>query len=159
MQKLLILLAAAEDESITAEGQALLRDFRVSYQLRVGSAQIAPDHVREVVTSFHKAGGQAILCVAPPQDQLASLVSSISTLPVLNVLVSSHPLTLDQLPGPIPVATLGQGHLGFNQAALFVLQMFGLQDTDLSQNLQRHRHSLAARLIAADQKHQVTFHV
>ncbi len=159
MQKLLILLAAADDEPTTAEGQALLRDFRVSYQLRVGSAQIAPDHVRDIITSFHKAGGQAILCVAPPQDQLASLVSSISTLPVLNVLVSSYPLTLDQLPGPIPVATLGQGSVGFNQAAFFVLQMLALQDADLSRDLQRHRHSLAARLIAADQKHRVTFHV
>lgn len=159
MQKVLILLAAAEDEQLTAEAQKLLRDFGVSYQLRVGSAQISPDYVRDIVASFPKAGGRAVICVAPPQDQLASLVSSLSTLPVLNVLVSSQPLSLEMLPGPLPVANLGQGAVGVNQAALFVLQMLALQDAELSQNIQRHRHSLAARLIAADQKHRVIFDV
>lgn len=159
MQKVLILLAAAEDEKLTAEGQTLLKDFRVSYQLRVGSAVVSPDYVRDIVASFQKAGGQAIITVAPPQDQLASLASSCSTLPVLNVVVSSQSVPLNQLPGPVPIATLGQGAVAFTQAALFVLQVLALQDPELSQNVQRHRYSLAARLIADDQKHRVTFNV
>jgi 5-(carboxyamino)imidazole ribonucleotide mutase len=157
VQKVLILLASPEDESLTAEGQKLLRDFRLSYQLRVSSAQLSPDFVREIVTGFHRDGGQVIICVAAPQDQLASLASSSSSLPVLNVLVSSHPLSL--MSGAAPVATMGQGAEGFTKAALFALQMLALQDAELSQNVQRHRHSLAARIIAADHKHRVIFDV
>ncbi|WP_176736997.1 AIR carboxylase family protein [Oligoflexus tunisiensis] len=152
MQKILILLAAAADDKFTAEGQALLRDFRVSYQLRVAAAQVAPDYVREIVTNFHKDGGRLILCVAPAQDRLASLVSSLVVLPVLHVVAQEGTATLDQLPGPIPTF----GH-GFIHAAHFALQVLALHDPELSQNLQRHRHSLAARMIAADQKHQVIF--
>jgi 5-(carboxyamino)imidazole ribonucleotide mutase len=125
----------------------------------VGSAQVSQDFVREIVTDFQKGGGQAIICVAAPQDPLASLVSSCSPLPVLNVLVSLQPANWNQMPGPIPVANLGQGAAGFTQAALFVLQMLALQDSELSRNVHRYRHSLAARLIAADQKHRVTFDV
>ncbi len=157
MQKVLILLASPEDEALTAEGQKLLREFRLSYQLRVGSAQVSPDYVREIVTSFHKDGGQVIICVGAQQDQLASLASSSSPLPVLNVLVSSHPVSL--MSGAAPLATMGQGAEGFTKAALFVLQMLALQDAELSQNVQRHRHSLAARVIAADHKHRVIFDV
>jgi phosphoribosylcarboxyaminoimidazole (NCAIR) mutase len=77
----------------------------------------------------------------------------------LNVLVSLQPANWNQMPGPIPVANLGQGAAGFTQAALFVLQMLALQDSELSRNVHRYRHSLAARLIAADQKHRVTLDV
>jgi phosphoribosylcarboxyaminoimidazole (NCAIR) mutase len=160
VQKVLILLSAAEDEALTAEGQALLRDFHCSYQLRVGSAQVCPDYVRDMVTSFHQAGGQVILCLSRPQDQLASFVSSFTSLPVVQALVmGSTPLLVEQLPGPSPVATLGQGTVGFTQASLFILEILGLQDQELAKNVQRYRHSLAARLIASDQKHRVTFDV
>jgi phosphoribosylcarboxyaminoimidazole (NCAIR) mutase len=54
---------------------------------------------------------------------------------------------------------MGQGAEGFTKAALFALQMLALQDAELSQNVQRHRHSLAARIIAADHKHRVIFDV
>jgi phosphoribosylaminoimidazole carboxylase PurE protein len=160
VQRVLILLSSAEDEALTAEGQALLRDFRSSYQLRVGSAQVCPDYVREAVTSFHQAGGQVIVCLARPQDQLASFVASITSLPVLQVLaMGATPLLLEQLPAPIPVATFGYGAHGLVQASLFVLEILALQDQELARDVQRYRHSLAARLIAADQKHRVTFDV
>jgi 5-(carboxyamino)imidazole ribonucleotide mutase len=159
LQKVLVLLAAADAEKITEEGQGLLRDFRIGYQLRVASAQVAPDYVKEIVTVFQKAGGQIIVCVAAPQDRLSSLVASLCQLPVLQVVVSAAPVGLEQLPGPLPLATLGMGATGFSQAVLFSLQLLALQDPGLAQNVHRHRHGLAARMIAADQKHQVIFDV
>ncbi|HYX39398.1 MAG TPA: AIR carboxylase family protein [Oligoflexus sp.] len=159
MQKVLILLGAADDLSLTEQGQHILRDFRVSYQIRVASAQVAPDYVKDIVTSFQSEGGQVIVCLASPQDRLASLVSSLCQRPVLHVAASESPVSLEQLPGPLPIATLGIGSSGFAQASLFILQILALQDSELYQNGLRHRHSLAARMIAADQKHRVTFDV
>lgn len=159
MQKVLILLAAADDGKLTGEGQQILRDFRISYQLRVASAQLAPDYLKELVTSFQKDGGQVIICLSMPQDRLPSLVASFCPLPVLQVGAAAAPILLEQSPGPLPVATLGQGAAGFQQAALFCIQLLALQDAGLYQDVHRHRHSLAALIIAADQKHRVSFDV
>lgn len=159
MQKILVLLAAAVDEKLTEKGLEILRDFRISFQMRLASAQVAPDFVKDLVTNFQKEGGRIIICMASPQDHLASLVSSLCQLPVLNVVVSDAPLLLEQLPGPVPVATLGLGAAGFAQAALFSIQLLALHDAELYQNVHRHRHSLAAQMMAADQKHQVIFDV
>jgi 5-(carboxyamino)imidazole ribonucleotide mutase len=159
LQKVLILLAAADDSKLTGEGQKILRDFRISYQMRVASAQLAPDYLKELVTSFQKDGGQVIICLAMPQDRLSSLVSSFCQLPVLQVAAGVNPVLLEQLPGPLPVAMLGQGASGFEKAVLFCIQLLALQDAELDQNVHRHRHSLAALMIAADQKHRVSFDV
>jgi phosphoribosylaminoimidazole carboxylase PurE protein len=159
LPKVLILLAAADDAKLTVQGQEVLRDFRISFQLRVASAQLAPDYAKDLVTTFQKDGGQLIICLAPPQDRLASMVSSICQLPLLQVAVAAAPIYLEQLPGPLPIATLGQGAVGFEQAALFCIQLLALQDAELYQNVHRHRHSLAAQTIAADQKHRVSFDV
>jgi len=159
LHKVLILLAAADDGKLTVRGQEVLRDFRISFQMRVASAQLAPDYVKEIVTGFQKEGGQVIICLAAPEDRLSSLVSSFCQLPVLQVAVAANPVLLEQFPGPLPIATLGQGASGFDQAALFSIQLLALQDAELYQNVHRHRHSLAALAIAADQKHRVSFDV
>jgi phosphoribosylcarboxyaminoimidazole (NCAIR) mutase len=151
VQKILILLAAGLDDKVTAEGQTLLRDFHVSYQLRVAAAQEAPDYVREIVTTFQKGGGLLILCVAPAEDRLASLVSSLVLLPVVYVVAQEDAVPLPRVSCPMLA--------GFSQAAQFALQMLALHDSELSQNLQRQRHSLSARMIAQDQKQQVIFDV
>jgi 5-(carboxyamino)imidazole ribonucleotide mutase len=155
LPQILILLSADKDLPLTEDGQTLLKDFRVAYQLRVGSGAVAPDYARDLITSFQKAGGEVIVCVTTAEDPLAILAAAWSTRPVLRVLAEGSQLSAS---GPAPVATLGLGATGFAQAMLFALQILAVKDEALALDLQRYRQSLATRSIASDQKHRVDFH-
>lgn len=139
MHKVLILLADASDGALTDKGCELLREFSITYQMRVAAARLAPDYVSEMVSAFEKDGGQVILCLAPPADPLLAWVSAQTSRPVL------------------PVTAWGLSAVGFAQAAQVCLQILALSDAELEKDVQRLRHRQAAQVIAVDQKYRVSF--
>ena len=155
MQKVLVLLGRASDREITYQGQEILRDFGISYDIRFASTHLALSAAQDMILEFAKQGGKIILCVAASADHLAALASSLCQLPVLSVPLQGSPL-LPYASG-IPVATMSEGETGFIQAILLALQIFASHDASLYKELQRYRHSQAAQLLQIDLQYRVTF--
>ncbi len=64
MAKVLLLLENEETLQSSQAAQKLLEDFRISYELRIASASLAPLHAQELLQNFVLQDGKLILSFA-----------------------------------------------------------------------------------------------
>ena len=166
MSKVLILLGSHNDAPVTEKGVGILKEFGVPFELRVASAHRTPSHVEALVENFEKNGGEVVMCGAGMSAHLAGVVASLTTLPVLAVPIASKGaatagfdslLSMCQMPGGIPVATMSFGKAGFVNGALFAVQMMGLKDQALAAKFKDYRKSMSEAVLAADAEHKIVF--
>ena len=131
----------------TMKGAAdALRSLGVSYEAKVISAHRTPQRLFEFATGAEKAGYKVIIAGAGGAAHLPGMAASMTNLPVLGVPVQSKALSgLDsllsivQMPGGIPVATLAIGEAGAKNAGLLAAQILALSDAGLAQRLSAFR--------------------
>ena len=114
----------------------------VTYEAKVVSAHRTPQRLVEFSTGAQAAGYKVIIAGAGGAAHLPGMVASMTILPVLGVPVQSKALSgLDsllsivQMPGGIPVATLAIGEAGAKNAGLLAAQILALSDPALAQRL------------------------
>lgn len=161
---LLIIAGSKSDLGITDRGLALLQDFALSHSLRIASAHRSADFLASIVTEFEKNAGQLVICIAGKSAHLAGVVAAQTALPVIAVPVYSVEtagfdslLSTAQMPGGVPVATMGFGNHGFINACLLAVRILALNDDNLRDSMQRYRAELAAETRTADKKHRLDF--
>lgn len=164
MTKVLILLGSDSDLPATQAGIEVFKNMGVSFSLRIASAHRTPDVVHDLVKKFDQEGGQVIICVAGKSAHLAGVVAALTLKPVLAVPIFSEAtagfdslLSMSQMPGGIPVATMGFGKGGFQNAALTAVQILALQDAALREKLQADRRKMAETVKQTDQKCRIDF--
>ncbi len=118
----------------------------VAWEAKVVSAHRTPRRLYEVATGAKAAGFKLIIAGAGGAAHLPGMAASMTDLPVLGVPVQSKALSgLDsllsivQMPGGIPVATLAIGEAGAKNAGLLAAQILALSDTGLAQRLAAFR--------------------
>ena len=114
----------------------------VAYDAKVVSAHRTPQRLVEFSTGAQAAGYKVIIAGAGGAAHLPGMVASMTILPVLGVPVQSKALSgLDsllsivQMPGGIPVATLAIGEAGAKNAGLLAAQILALSDAALARRL------------------------
>jgi len=131
----------------TMKGAAdALDQLGVAYEAKVVSAHRTPQRLFEFATGAEKAGYKVIIAGAGGAAHLPGMAASMTNLPVLGVPVQSKALSgLDsllsivQMPGGIPVATLAIGEAGAKNAGLLAAQILALSDAALGQRLAAFR--------------------
>lgn len=118
----------------------------VAYEAKVVSAHRTPQRLFDFATGAEKAGYKVIIAGAGGAAHLPGMAASMTNLPVLGVPVQSKALSgLDsllsivQMPGGIPVATLAIGEAGAKNAGLLAAQILALSDAALAQRLAAFR--------------------
>lgn len=161
---LLIVAGSKSDLGITDRGLTLLRDFSLSHSLRIASAHRSAEFLTSIVMEFEKNGGKLVICIAGKSAHLAGVVAAQTVLPVIAVPVYSGEtagldslLSTVQMPGGVPVATMGFGSHGFTNACLLAVRILALSDDKLRSNMQRYRTELAAETRVVDKKHRIDF--
>ena len=146
--KVAVLMGSPNDQSKMAPATATLGEFGIEADERVMSAHRTPAAVAEFAGSARENGYAAIICGAGMAAHLAGAVAANTTLPVVGVPLSGGALNgVDalyatvQMPPGIPVATVAIN--GAKNAALLVVQMLAITDTDLQQRLADHRVEMA----------------
>ena len=96
----------------------------------------------EYATKAEQRGIQAIIAGAGGAAHLPGMVASLTRLPVIGVPVQSKALngmdsllSIAQMPGGVPVATMSIGTSGAKNAALFVARILANQDEVLRKRL------------------------
>ena len=112
---------------------AALDEFGVPYEARVMSAHRTPEIVRQYATMAAARGLKVIIAAAGGAAHLAGVVASHTTLPVIGLPVPTELsggldslLSIVQMPGDVPVATVGVGGGGPRNAGLLAVQILAL---------------------------------
>lgn len=127
-----------------------LRRFGVRVDAHVMSAHRTPEAVITFVKGAAERGLKVIVAAAGGAAHLAGVIAAHTTLPVIGIPVEGGALNgLDallstvQMPGGIPVATVGVGKGGPVNAALLAAQILALSDAGLAVKLKEYKRSLA----------------
>ncbi len=136
---------------------ALLKELGIACEVRVLSAHRTPAQVVEFVAAAPARGVRVFICAAGGAAHLAGVVTAHTDLPVLGIPMDNPPLNgLDallatvQMPGGVPVATLGTGVGGPVNAALLAARILALGDKALAARLARYREAQTAKVLAKD---------
>ncbi|MCX7588837.1 5-(carboxyamino)imidazole ribonucleotide mutase [Phenylobacterium sp. 58.2.17] len=118
----------------------------VAYEAKVVSAHRTPDRMYEFAKGAKAAGFKVIIAGAGGAAHLPGMTASLTELPVLGVPVESKALkgmdsllSIVQMPGGIPVATLAIGEPGAKNAGLLAAQILALSDEALAARLAEFR--------------------
>ncbi len=138
-----------------------LKDLGVECEVRVMSAHRTPDQVAEYAAGAAVRGMQVLIAAAGGAAHLAGAVAARTLLPVIGIPVEGGALNgLDallatvQMPGGIPVATVGIGSGGATNAALLAAQIVALSDADVLARLQADREKRRKKVEEDDRKLQ-----
>jgi len=124
----------------------VLERFKVPFEKLVVSAHRTPVWMAEFAQGAEARGIQVIIAGAGGAAHLPGMTAAHTTLPVLGVPVQSSALSgLDsllsivQMPGGIPVATLAIGKAGATNAGLLAVSILALGRPELRERLHAFR--------------------
>jgi 5-(carboxyamino)imidazole ribonucleotide mutase len=137
---------------------AALREFSVPYEARVMSAHRTPGVVEEYAKSAIPRGLKVVIAAAGGAAHLAGVVASHTTLPVIGIPVPTDLaggldslLSTVQMPGDVPVATVGAGMGGPRNAGLLAVQILALSDDRLREALVQFKRNLVEKVAAKNE--------
>jgi 5-(carboxyamino)imidazole ribonucleotide mutase len=114
----------------------------VAYEAKVVSAHRTPDRMYAFARGARAAGIKVIIAGAGGAAHLPGMTASMTDLPVLGVPVESKLqngldslLSIVQMPGGIPVATLAVGAAGAKNAGLLAARILALSDAALAERV------------------------
>jgi 5-(carboxyamino)imidazole ribonucleotide mutase len=120
----------------------------VAWEAKVVSAHRTPKRLFDFATGARAAGYKVIIAGAGGAAHLPGMAASMTELPVLGVPVQSKALkgldsllSIVQMPGGVPVATLAIGEAGAKNAGLLAAQILALSDPDLAGRLTAWREA------------------
>ena len=141
-----IIMGSRSDWPTMKKAADALDALGVAYEAKVVSAHRTPKRLVEFSTGAQAAGYKVIIAGAGGAAHLPGMVASMTLLPVLGVPVQSKALngldsllSIVQMPGGVPVATLAIGEAGAKNAGLLAAQILALSDGGLAQRLQAFR--------------------
>ena len=142
---------------------AALDEFGVPYEVRVMSAHRTPEVVRTYAAGAAARGLKVIVAAAGGAAHLAGVIASHTTLPVIGIPVPTEfsggldsLLSVVQMPGDVPVATVAVGGGGPRNAGLLAVQILALMAPSLQQQLAAFKTKLADKIAEKDAALQKT---
>ena len=154
-----VIMGSKSDWETMKQACEILDLFEVSYEKKVVSAHRTPDLMFQYAEGAREKGLKVIIAGAGGAAHLPGMVAAKTTLPVIGVPVQSKALSgLDsllsivQMPGGVPVATVAIGTSGAKNAGLLAIEILGAFDDRLAERLENYRNEMKkAALESSDQ--------
>ncbi|GFH42143.1 N5-carboxyaminoimidazole ribonucleotide mutase [Lactococcus hodotermopsidis] len=144
--KIAIIMGSKSDWATMKRAADVLDMFGVAYEKKVVSAHRTPDLMFTFAESARERGIEVIIAGAGGAAHLPGMVAAKTTLPVIGVPVKSRALngldsllSIVQMPGGVPVATMSIGESGAQNAGLYALQILAISDSDLAERYAKFR--------------------
>ncbi len=154
MIKVAILTGSESDLPVVEKAAEALKEFGVSYELKVCSAHRSPNFLHTLMAENFKDAKVFIAC-AGMAAHLAGVVASLTVKPVIGVPLSGSKLNgLDalystvQMPPGMPVATVAID--GAKNAAMLALQILAIEDKALAAKLTEQRKTQEEKIIKSN---------
>lgn len=148
-----IVMGSDSDLDIMQEAAAILKNFKIPYEMTVASAHRSPKRAGNFAATALKKGMKVIIAGAGHAAHLAGVLAAHTPLPVIGVPIDSSCLQgLDallatvQMPPGIPVATMAIGKPGARNAGILAVQIIATSDLKLAAKLQKFKQEMARQV-------------
>jgi len=161
MSKVGIIMGSKSDIEIAEKVMDTLDEFGVEWEVTVSSAHRTPEKTADWVKNAPRRGVKVIVAIAGAAAHLAGVVASETHIPVLAVPVASTSLqgmdallSMVQMPGGVPVATMAIGKAGAKNAAIFSVQIISAGDEVLEKRLLDCKKEMSEKVYKDDEEIQ-----
>lgn len=133
----------------------MLEEFQVPYEKKVVSAHRTPDYMFTYAETAKERGIEVIIAGAGGAAHLPGMVASKTEIPVIGVPVKSSNLngmdsllSIVQMPGGIPVATVAIGNAGATNAGILATQILGIKYPEFQVRVSEFRNKKRQAVLA-----------
>ena len=150
-----IIMGSKSDwEGCMAFAAETLAEFGVPFEAKIVSAHRTPEWMVEYASTAEARGLAVIIAGAGGAAHLPGMTAGHTLLPVIGVPVQSRALngldsllSIVQMPGGVPVATMAIGKAGAINAALYAVAILALTRPELREQLRAYRAARAAAVM------------
>jgi 5-(carboxyamino)imidazole ribonucleotide mutase len=146
-----VIMGSKSDWETMSHACEILGTFEIPFEKKVVSAHRTPDLMFEYAEGAREKGIKIIIAGAGGAAHLPGMVAAKTTLPVIGVPVQSKALngldsllSIVQMPGGVPVATVAIGTAGAKNAGLLAAQILSITDGKLADELEQYRQEMKA---------------
>src|SRR5699024_6358426 len=148
-----IIMGSISDWETMEHACSVLDELGITYEKEVVSAHRTPDDMFTYATKARKHGLQVIITGTDGAAHLPVIVASKTTLAVIGVPIKTSALggmdsllSIVQMPGGVPTATMAIGKAGATNAGLFAAQIISTFDEEVASKLTTHREGLIQKV-------------
>ncbi|MEZ0118457.1 UNVERIFIED_ORG: 5-(carboxyamino)imidazole ribonucleotide mutase [Heyndrickxia coagulans] len=157
-----VIMGSISDWETMKHACSVLDELNVPYEKKVVSAHRTPDLMFQYAEQARSRGVKVIIAGAGGAAHLPGMVAAKTTLPVIGVPVQSKALngldsllSIVQMPGGVPVATVAIGKAGATNAGLLAAQILSTTNEHIAQRLEQRRERLSKNVYeSSDQLEQ-----
>ena len=153
-----IIMGSKSDWETMRAASEILKEFGVAHECRVISAHRTPELMAEFAAGAEARGIEVIIAGAGGAAHLPGMTAAHTTLPVLGVPVETKSLkgldsllSIVQMPGGIPVATLAIGTAGAKNAGLLAVAILARKRARLRTALKAFRAEQTRKILEESQ--------
>jgi 5-(carboxyamino)imidazole ribonucleotide mutase len=144
-----IVMGSESDANLMKPALQALEQLGIEYEVSIISAHRTPEKARQYGQSAQKRGIEVIIAGAGMAAHLPGVLASWTTIPVIGVPLPSSDLkgvdallSMVQMPGGVPVASVGIG--GAKNAAYFAAGILALKNDKIRKSYEKYRQELAS---------------
>ncbi|WP_243387417.1 5-(carboxyamino)imidazole ribonucleotide mutase [Bacillus kexueae] len=149
-----VIMGSTSDWETMRHSCEVLDELNIPYEKQVVSAHRTPDFMFEYAEKARGRGIKVIIAGAGGAAHLPGMVAAKTTLPVIGVPVKSSTLngldsllSIVQMPGGVPVATVAIGKAGATNAGLLAAQIISIEDQAVYQTLEERREKIRTSVL------------
>lgn len=144
-----VIMGSISDWETMKHACDVLDQLQLPYEKEIMSAHRTPDDMFTYAKSARERGIKVIIAGAGGAAHLPGMVASQTNLPVIGVPVQSKALqgldsllSIVQMPGGVPTATVAIGKAGAKNAGILAAQMIGAFDDEVANRLEDFRNDM-----------------
>jgi 5-(carboxyamino)imidazole ribonucleotide mutase len=148
-----VIMGSISDWETMKEACSVLDELSIDYEKEIISAHRTPEDMFTYAETAREKGLKVIIAGAGGAAHLPGMIASKTTLPVIGVPVESKALqgldsllSIVQMPGGVPVATVAIGKAGAKNAGLLAAEMIGAFDQQVASKLSDYRRQMVDKV-------------
>ena len=154
-----VVMGSTSDWETMQHACTTLEELGIAYEKKVLSGHRTPDDVFAYAASARERGLKVIIAGAGGAAHLAGMIAAKTTLPVIGVPMQTKSLggldsllSIVQMPGGVPVATMAIGKAGAVNAALFAAQILAVIDETIAAKLSERKESMRQAVLRSSEE-------
>ena len=149
-----IIMGSTSDWPTMRRAAEVLAELEIPHEKRVVSAHRTPDEMFRYAEEAADRGIEVIIAGAGGAAHLPGMVAAKTVLPVIGVPIKTSALngldsllSIVQMPGGVPVATVAIGEAGAVNAGLLAAEILGVKDPSVRKRLNARREEIRRRVL------------
>lgn len=149
-----VIMGSKSDWPVMKEACLILEELSIPYEKKIVSAHRTPDWMLKFAETASDRGIKVIIAGAGGAAHLPGMVAAKTILPVIGVPIPATQLqgldallSIVQMPGGVPVATVAIGASGAKNAGLLAAQIMAIYNQEMQHKLKNRREETARQVL------------